>query len=120
MCLQDSLSALAKLRQELDKLTANASSASASDKGMETTWSSFEDEFAQAGALATGLDDGRFLDDNLQSTMLALKEQIAALASSVQDYSAVTKSLQVRSVCTCHSAVPLLDLYWAAVANCSA
>jgi hypothetical protein len=93
---QDSLSALAKLRQELDELTANASAVSASDKTMEATWSSFEDEFEQASSLAKGLGDGHSLDDNLHSTMQALKEQIAVLASSVKDYSAVTKSLQVR------------------------
>lgn len=68
---------------------------------MEATWSSFEDEFEQAGSLAAGLGDGHSLDDNLQSTMQMLKEQIAVLASSVKDYSAVTKSLQVRGFCDC-------------------
>jgi len=95
MRAQDSLSALEKLRNELDILTANSSAASASQKSMESGWSFFESEVEQAGALSTGLHGALAPDDGWQNTMESLKEQISALASAVKDYSSVTNALQV-------------------------
>jgi predicted nucleic acid-binding Zn-ribbon protein len=66
--VQDSISALEKLRNELDALTANASSTSAEQKSIENRWSLFSSDLEQAGSLATGLDGilSSAVDDSLQ------------------------------------------------------
>jgi hypothetical protein len=92
---QDSLSALLNLRNELDALTSNATSAQSSQDALDSDWSFFTGEVEQAGALFPGLDDVLAPSDDLQATMDALNEQISTLASAVKDYAAVTDALQV-------------------------
>jgi len=106
---QDSLSALEKLRNELDILTANSSAASASQKSMESGWSFFESEVEQAGALSTSLHGALAPDDGWQNTMESLKEQISALASAVKDYSSVTNALQEKEMSSSGLSPEVLD-----------
>lgn len=71
--VQDSLSALEKLRNELDALTANASSTSAEQKSIENRLSLFPSDFERAGSLATGLEGilSSAGDDSLQRCELS-------------------------------------------------
>ena len=95
MRVQDSLSALENLRKELDAMTSNESSGSASQNALERSWSMLEGDLDQVGTLTSVDEDGVSSDDGLRDTMESLKMQISTLASAVKDYSAVSRALQV-------------------------
>jgi hypothetical protein len=91
---QDSLSALEKLRNEVDELTANASSTS--ERQLSTgDWTLLESEVGRTGALAAGLDGVLRWDDSLQTQIDELKRDISSRVLEVQEYVALTSARQV-------------------------
>ena len=91
---QDSLSALEKLRNDVNELTANASSTS---EGQLSTsdWTLLESEVGRTSALARGLDGVLRWDDSLQNQIDELKRDISSRVLEVQEYAALTSARQV-------------------------
>ena len=94
MSSHDSLTALEKLRNELDELTLDQSSTSAAHESIESGWSLIESDVGQAEDGASSLRGTFPSHDSLGSAIQDLKQQISALASAVSNYSTVSKALQ--------------------------